>query len=158
MTNAAFTAIVLVTLAFFASPASAAPSSTANTCSATAGHTVLAVTVKGVHSSKGEVAITVYPGDPKRFLAAHAKLARVRLPAAPIVHACMAVPKAGDYAIAIYHDENGDHHFNRSFVGFPAEGYGFSNDAPAVAGLPTYSATKFTAHDGVNSLTITMRY
>lgn len=127
-------------------------------CTVPAGHTVLAVTVKSVHSSKGEVAITVYPGDAHQFLAPHAKLARVRLPAAPIVHACMEVPKAGDYAIAIYHDENGDRHFNRTLVGLPAEGYGFSNDAPAVAGLPTYSAAKFTAHDGLNVLTITMRY
>jgi uncharacterized protein (DUF2141 family) len=127
-------------------------------CTAPAGQTVLAVTVKSVRSSKGEVAITVYPGDSKRFLAPHAKLARVRLPSEPIVHACMNVPKAGDYAIAIYHDENGDHHFNRTLIGLPAEGYGFSNDAPAIAGLPTYSASKFAAHEGVNPLTITMRY
>jgi len=157
MKKAAFAATVFAAITLLASPAMAATSS-ATTCSAAAGETVLAVAVKNVRSSKGEVAITVYPGDPKRFLAAHAKLARVRLPAAPTVHACMDVPKAGDYAIAIYHDENGDHHFNRNFVGLPAEGYGFSNDAPAVAGLPTYNATKFTAHEGVNSLTITMRY
>jgi uncharacterized protein (DUF2141 family) len=118
----------------------------------------LAITVKGVHSSKGNVTITIYPGIAKRFLAPHAKLSRVRLPAAPIVHACMAVPQSGDYAIAIYHDENNDHDFNRTFIGLPAEGYGFSNDAPAVAGLPSYSSAKFTAHDGVNPLTITMRY
>jgi uncharacterized protein (DUF2141 family) len=128
------------------------------TCTATPGHPVLAITVKSVHSSKGEVAITIYPGDSSQFLAPHAKLSRVRLPASPVVHACMNVPHAGDYAVAIYHDENGDHHFNRTFLGLPAEGYGFSNDAPAVAGLPTYSATKFTAHEGVNPLIITMRY
>lgn len=158
MKKATFTATAFAALALLASSTMAATSSTANICGTAAGHIVLAVTVKSVHSSKGEVAITVYPGDPKLFLAPHAKLARVRLPAAPTVHACMDVPKAGDYAVAIYHDENGDHHFNRTFVGLPAEGYGFSNDAPTVAGLPTYNATKFTAHEGLNSLTITMRY
>lgn len=127
-------------------------------CTVAAGQAALAITVKGVHSNKGEVAITIYPGDPNLFLAPHAKLSRVRLPAAPIVHACMDIPHSGDYAIAIYHDENGDHKFNRTLIGMPAEGYGFSNDAPTVAGLPTYSATKFTAHEGITPLTITMRY
>lgn len=134
-----------------------APHISAN-CTVAAGQTALAITVKGVRSSKGEVAITIYPGDSKLFLAPHAKLSRVRMAAAPVVHACMDVPHAGDYAIAIYHDENGDHKFNRTLIGLPAEGYGFSNDAPAVAGLPTYSAAKFTAHEGVTPLTITMRY
>jgi len=151
---------VILTVAFGAAFAMTSASAFAAeaTCVAPAGHAVLAVTVNNVRSNKGEVAITVYPGDSKLFLAPHAKLARARLPAAPVIHACLDVPKAGDYAIAIYHDENGDHHFNRTLVGLPAEGYGFSNDAPAVAGLPTYSASKFTAHEGVNPLTITMRY
>lgn len=138
--------------------ASALAAETGPACAAPAGHTVIAVTVKNVRSNKGEVAITVYPGDSKLFLAPHAKLTRVRLPAAPVVHACMDVPKAGDYAVAVYHDENGDHHFNRTLVGLPAEGYGFSNDAPAVAGLPTYNASKFMVREGINPLTITMRY
>jgi uncharacterized protein (DUF2141 family) len=146
-------------VAMAAAPTQAADAPRASTsCTAAAGQSALAIAIKGVHSSKGEVAITIYPGDPNLFLAPHAKLSRVRLPAAPIVHACMDVPHSGDYAIAIYHDENGDHKFNRTLFGMPAEGYGFSNDAPTVAGLPTYSANKFTAHEGVTSLTITMRY
>jgi uncharacterized protein (DUF2141 family) len=147
----------LVSMAAGPTRAADAPHATAN-CTIAAGQTSLAITVKGVHSSKGEVAITIYPGDSKLFLAPHAKLSRVRLPAAPVVHACMDIPHSGDYAIAIYHDENGDHKFNRTLIGMPAEGYGFSNDAPAVAGLPTYSAARFTAHEGVTPLTITMRY
>ena len=145
--------------AMTASPAMAtsSPTTTAS-CATSPGQTILAITVKGVHSSKGNVTITIYPGIAKHFLAPHAKLSRVRLPAASVVHACMTVPQSGDYAIAIYHDENNDHDFNRTFIGLPAEGYGFSNDAPAVAGLPSYNAAKFTAHDGVNPLTITMRY
>ena len=30
--------------------------------------------------------------------------------------------------MAIYHDANGDHDFNRSLVGLPTEGFGFSNN------------------------------
>jgi uncharacterized protein (DUF2141 family) len=126
-------------------------------CTAAAGHTVLSITVKNVRSSKGNVNITIYPGDPRRFLAPRAKVSRVRVPAAPVVHTCMSVPVAGDYAIAIYHDENGDRRFNRTLIGLPAEDYGFSNDAPTLAGLPSYSKVKFTALEGVTPLTITMR-
>jgi uncharacterized protein (DUF2141 family) len=146
-----------VAMAAGAVQAADAPHASAN-CTVAAGQVALAITVKDVHSSKGEVAITIYPGDSKLFLAPHAKLSRVRLPAAPVVHACMDVPHSGNYAIAIYHDENGDHKFNRTLIGLPAEGYGFSNDAPALAGLPTYNAAKFVAHEGVTPLTITMRY
>jgi uncharacterized protein (DUF2141 family) len=149
---------ILLAMTFGIAAFAAAGAAAAAECSAAAGQTVLAITVKNVRSAKGDVTITVYPGNPKRFLAPHAKLVRIRPPAQAVVHACMTVPKAGDYAIAVYHDENGDHDFNRSFIGLPAEGYGFSNDAPALAGLPSYSAAKFTAHVGVNPLTITMRY
>jgi len=44
----------------------------------------------------------------------------------------------GEYALAIYHDENGDKKCNTNFVGIPKEGYGFSNNVK-----PKMSAPKF---------------
>jgi len=49
----------------------------------------------------------------------------------------------GDYAIAIYHDENANGKMDRNFFGIPEEGYGFSNNAKGFFGPPGYDQAKF---------------
>lgn len=128
-------------------------------CRAENGVPVLDISVVNVRSSKGLVTITIYPDDAKRFLAKKAKVSRLRVPAeSPVTHACMPVPSVGGYAIALYHDEDGDRKFNRTFVGLPDEGFGFSNDAPATVGLPSFKSVRFEAADGVTPMRISMRY
>ncbi len=102
----------------------------------------LTVVVNAVRSSAGEVAITLYPNDRRRFLAKGGKLARERVNAAASVRACFWVPP-GAYAVAVYHDANGNRDFDRTLVGLPAEGFGFSNDPETKIGLPTLSAAQF---------------
>ena len=64
----------------------------------------------------------------------------------------------GSYALAIYHDSNGDRDFNRTLVGLPAEGFGFSNNPETKVGLPSLSAARFSVGSGERSLSIQMRY
>jgi len=45
----------------------------------------------------------------------------------------------GQYAIAVYHDENNDDEFNQGFLGIPLESYGFSNGAKAFLGPPSFT-------------------
>ncbi|HEY9623577.1 MAG TPA: DUF2141 domain-containing protein [Crinalium sp.] len=47
------------------------------------------------------------------------------------------------YAVAVYHDRNGDEQLNRGAFGIPSEGYGFSNNAPANLGPPSYRDAAF---------------
>jgi uncharacterized protein (DUF2141 family) len=91
------------------------------------------VTVTGARRAAGNVTVTLYGARREDFLARGRRLARQRVPlaaAATAAHACFALSAPGDYALAVYHDENDDHDFNRTALGLPAEGYGFSNDAP----------------------------
>lgn len=122
-----------------------------------AGASKLIVQVHGVHSAKGEVAITVYPDDRRRFLAKGGKVARVRVKAATTVRACLWLP-AATYEVAVYHDVNGDRDFNRTIVGLPAEGFGFSNDPETKVGLPPISAARFRLMPGEGSVVIQMKY
>jgi uncharacterized protein (DUF2141 family) len=46
---------------------------------------------------------------------------------------------AGLYAIASYHDENGNGKLDTSALGIPEEGYGFSNDARGLFSPPKFS-------------------
>lgn len=120
------------------------------------GTTRLVVQATGVHGAAGEVAFTVYPDDRRRFLAKGGKLARARVPARPTTTACFWLPP-GSYAVVQYHDENGDHHFNRTLF-TPKEGFGFSNDAPTTLGLPSLSATRFALPPAGRTLRMAMRY
>lgn len=137
----------------------AIPQADAQTCEGKPGASMAKLTVEAttLRSGAGEVAFTVYPNDRKRFLAKGAKLARIRVPAVrPTTRGCFWLP-AGVYAIAQYHDENGDHDFNRTLI-FPKEGFGFSNDAPTSIGLPSLDAVRFTLPPGGTTIRMKMRY
>jgi uncharacterized protein (DUF2141 family) len=145
--------------AAFAGVLSAAAPSAAEDCAGKPSAHRLTVQVKGVRAAQGEVAVTLYPDDARRFLAPKGKLLRQRVEArAPATTACLWLPKPGAYAIAVYHDANGDRDFNRSPIGMPTEGYGFSNDAPTKFSLPSFDAVRFSVKAGESHTTIQMRY
>lgn len=117
----------------------------------------LVVAATEVRDARGEVAVTVYPDDRRRFLASGGKLARVRAKAsAPATRACFWL-RPGHYAVATYHDANADHDFNRTLIA-PKEGYGFSNDAPATFALPSFKAARFALGPGGGEIRVRTRY
>ena len=123
-----------------------------------AGAARLTVETHGLASADGEVAVTLYPDDPARFMAPGGKFLRKRTQTVlPVTRACFWAPP-GVYAVAVYHDENGDHDFERDALGRPAEGFGFSNDAPAAQGLPDFDAVRFRLPPGGKTIRIKMRY
>ncbi len=127
-------------------------------CAGGPGGVRLSVEVTGVRNTEGDVAVTVYPDDPHRFLAPGGKLLRVRTPArAPTTTACFDLP-AGAYAVLAHHDANRDHQMNRDWKGFPSEGFGFSNDAPTPIGFPAFKAARFVLKAGDPPLRVRMRY
>ena len=44
----------------------------------------------------------------------------------------------GTYAIKVFHDINSDEELNTTWIGWPKEPYGFSNDAPVNMGPPPF--------------------
>lgn len=122
------------------------------------GYTTLAIEIANVKPTRGQVAVTVYPNDRKRFLAPGGKLLRQRVRAtSPLTASCFYLP-AGTYAVAVYHDVNGNKDFDRTLAGMPAEGFGFSNDAPSRVGLPPLDAVRFRLKAGDPAIRINMRY
>lgn len=64
----------------------------------------------------------------------------------------------GAYALAVVHDENMNGKLDVNWIGVPTEGYGFSNDARALLGAPSFSAASFP-YDGRDlDLTISLHY
>jgi len=144
---------------FAAGLALAAGEASAAECAGKPGGPRLDIEVVGIRAARGQVAITLYPDQARRFLAPGGKLLRVReTTTLPSTRACFHLPQAGFYAIAVYHDANGDFDFNRTLVGLPAEGFGFSNDVPTPTALPPFQAVRFKVAPTGGTLRIRMRY
>src|SRR5688572_13937210 len=89
----------------------------------------LTVIVENVRAARGLIAVTLYADDSRRFLARRGSLYVGRVPArAPVTRLCIHLPSTGIYALAVYHDADGNRSFNRNALGMPAEGVGFSNN------------------------------
>lgn len=66
---------------------------------------------------------------------------------------------SGNYAVAVFHDTNGDGKLNRNSLGMPTEGYGFSNNpAYTRTGPPNYGETTFLLAGSNTNVRIRMRY
>ena len=114
-------------------------------CTGTASATRLYVDVEGVRSSEGLVAVTLYADDSKRFLARRGSLYVGRVPAkAGNTRVCIHVPEPGVYALAVYHDEDGDRSIDRNAIGLPTEGVGFSNNPNVFLGIPAFRAVRLS--------------
>lgn len=121
------------------------------------GKAKLTLVANGVSSSRGEVVFTIYPDDRSRFLKGGAKFARARVPShTGSTEACFWLKPAG-YAVAIYHDENGDRDFNRTLFTVK-EGFAFSNDPSTTLGIPSFRAARFVVPLAGSTVRMQMRY
>jgi len=117
---------------------------------------VLQVTVTGVRNDHGHVLVAVC--DHATFLAPTcAYHGRVPAHAGAVVVRVAGVP-AGTYAAEAYHDENDNNRLDRSFLGLPKEGLGFSRDAPMRFGPPDFADAALTVPAGGGAISFGLRY
>jgi uncharacterized protein (DUF2141 family) len=64
----------------------------------------------------------------------------------------------GTYALVVIHDENMNGKLDTNLLGIPTEGYGFSNDAKALLGAPSFSPAGFQYNGETLDLTISLHY
>ena len=148
-------AVPVAVLSLTATAASAQPAG----CTGPASGIWLNVAVEGVRNSRGLIAITLYADDASRFLARKGSLYVGRIPAqAGTTRGCIFVPKAGVYAVAIYHDENASRGFDRTGLGLPAEGYGFANNPATLAGLPAFRSVRLGVPKANLTTHVSMKY
>ena len=119
----------------------------------------LHLTLENVRSPRGTLRICVWPNG-KGF--PDCKTAGgVRRYAAPAASGRVALDLAalppGSYGISVMHDENDNLRLDKSFIGLPTEGVGFSNDAAGSFGPPKFEKVRFPM-TGEAQHTIKMRY
>ena len=95
------------------------------------------VRVNAVRSASGSIVAVLYGDKPGDFLKKGRRLDKVFEPATEgTVDVCLTPPEPGTYAVAIYHDENGNAKFDKTWIGLPDEGYGVSNNPTTFLGPP----------------------
>jgi uncharacterized protein (DUF2141 family) len=82
---------------------------------------------------------------------------KLSAPAAKTVTIHVAGLRPGAYAISAMHDENGNQKLDKSALGLPTEGVGFSNNPKLIFGPPPYARTRFEA-DASTAQTVRMKY
>ena len=63
----------------------------------------------------------------------------------------------GGYAVAAFHDRNGDGELSRNILGIPTEPYGFSNNVHGFMGPASFEKPAMTVSADSDQLTITVR-
>ena len=103
----------------------------------------LRVSVIGLKTNKGDVHIALYD-RPESFPDSDGMRAEEEVPVSENQAAAVFRDLSpGNYAVAVYHDENGNHDFDQGFLGIPLEDYGFSNGAQAFLGPPSFEEAYF---------------
>jgi len=115
----------------------------------------LTVEVAGLKDASGKLLVAVFDRadtflkQPVRTAAADAQSGAVRIVVAGL--------PAGDYAVSVFKDANGNGKLDKNPVGMPIEPYGFSNDAAGSYGPPSFKAAAVHLPAAGASATIKLR-
>lgn len=111
----------------------------------------LLIRITGIRDSKGSIQIGLWKGK-KGFPSKSKKMFRGdsvdAKKGALSVNARFDDLPPGEYAVAVYHDENGNKKLDKTWYGLPKEGYGFSTESGGIIRRPSYRKSKFEIAPG----------
>jgi uncharacterized protein (DUF2141 family) len=131
----------------------------------------LRVTVDGIRSSHGTILIGLYDSpesfdraielsdkegflnDPNRFAAVALRANAARKSAVVFSNI-----DPGQYAIILFHDENGNGKLDKNALGVPTEPYGFSNNVQGFLGPPAFGKTAMRLGAGDKTVRLALIY
>lgn len=125
----------------------------------TEGQAIIQLEVSGINSNKGEILVALYssekgfPNDASKAF----KTAKAVPSDGKASFSFTQIPE-GKYAIALFHDNNGDGKLNTNFVGIPKEGYGVSNNVRNLFSAPGFEESSFRMGKSTVRLTINIQY
>jgi uncharacterized protein (DUF2141 family) len=117
----------------------------------------IAVQVATFHSTKGALVCRLF-ADGQGFPSKPTYIRQIRVPVTGKTGSC-SFPgvKVGTYAVALFHDENGNGKLDTNFIGIPSEGVGVSRNATGSFGPPKWDDAKFVLQSDT-TLGIKLRY
>ena len=119
----------------------------------------LTVTITGLKNNTGQVALKLY-NNSKGFLDTEesvviSKLATITSKQSKTTFKGL---KPGNYAVALIHDENKNQKMDKSFVGIPKEGFGFSSNPKIRFSEPSFDECKIEMKQYNKDITIKIIY
>jgi len=115
----------------------------------------LTVNIEGIKSAQGFVMVALY--DNAQDFPGKKRVAGLKLTAEKgTVQGQFTDLAAGQYAIACYHDANGNGRLDKNVLGMPKESYGFSNNAKSSFGPPKFKDAAFEVKDNT-TISIALR-
>lgn len=118
----------------------------------------LTIDISNIKNNKGLVVITLHDGEDgfpakrepieKQFIEANEE--------GLVVSFANLAP--GSYAIALFHDENGNRKMDQNFLGIPKEGLGTSNNAKGSFGPPSFKDSAVQIEDADVNIEISINY
>lgn len=115
----------------------------------------LAVHISDVRTADGKVMVAVY-GSAADFLKTPVLAAHTAADPAGKTIVLKDLP-AGEYALAVYHDANGNGKMDKNMMGIPTEDYAFSNNAIGKFGPPAFDSAKITLAAAGSSTRISLK-
>lgn len=101
----------------------------------------LTLEVRGIEHPEGYLYVAVY-NQADNFLKTPVAAFRAEVTGQTVSMPCTGLP-AGEYAIALFHDLNGNGRLDTGRFGIPTEPVAFSNDAEGIMGPPPYGKCRF---------------
>jgi uncharacterized protein (DUF2141 family) len=130
-------------------------------CAQTAETSAVTVRVEGARNTKGKIGVALFqsadgfPGDTAKAL----RVQQVDIDAATSsAQAAFEGIPHGEYAVAVFHDENMNGKLDKNFVGAPKEGYGASNNPKKRMGPPRFEEAKFSLNQPAQTIAIKLIY
>jgi uncharacterized protein (DUF2141 family) len=120
---------------------------------------ILSVRVVGLRNDHGRCGCALF--DSEKGFPKDTRAARQRnwCPIQGSESLCRFAPiAAGNYAVACFHDENGNGKCDTGFLGIPTEGTVVSNQAKGFMGPPSFNAARFSFAGQTTELRLRMTY
>jgi uncharacterized protein (DUF2141 family) len=117
---------------------------------------MLTVEAQSIRTQKGTVQMGLYAspnGFPDKAKPVQGKAVTVSGATAQIVFEV----EPGDYALAVYHDENGNGKLDTGMFGIPKEPYGFSNNIRPRFSAPSFAECRVTVGETDKTIAIALK-
>lgn len=116
--------------------------------------------IKNVRNNKGQLLIAVFNKaegfpDNSRY-ALHSFAIDLSKPLQPSIH--IGRMRYGNYALSVLHDEDGNKKMTYGRLGFPKEGYGFSNNPGRLLKKPSFEQTAVSLTEKEKTIVVEMVY
>lgn len=119
----------------------------------------LSVTLTGMKNQDGQLCFSLFNGAAGFPGGGEQAIAKQLIPAnSPSPSIVFDNLEPGTYAVAAFHDANGDGLLNRGLMGIPREGFGFSNNPKILVGAPSFKKAAIALTQTQLAIQIQLKY